>query len=200
MRTRHVIAIVLLTLLPLVVGCSSSHIVTTWRDPQFQGPINFKKTAILVLHPDDAVRRAAEDEIVKQIGPHRAVAGYTFLSDEDRGSVDRVKAKIESIGADGAITLKLLNARQESTYVPGSTGYGPYLYDAYGRDRYMASPGYVVTDTIASIQTTIYDVKTGKPIWMGTSDTFNPSNARTVVREIAKAVGKELRKEKLIVD
>ena len=62
----------------------------------------------------------------------------------------------------------------------------------------MGDPGMVVTDTIASVQTNIYSVADEKLIWSGTSDLYNPSDARKVVGEIAKAVGDELRKEKLI--
>ena len=86
---------------------------------------------------------------------------------------------------------------QETTYVPGNQG-GAGFYDSWGRDRYMGTPGYVITDTIATIQTNIYDVTSGKLIWTGNSETFNPEDVRTVVRDIAKAIGAELRKEGLL--
>ena len=52
--------------------------------------------------------------------------------------------------------------------------------------------------SLASVQTNIYSVTDGKLIWSGTADLYNPSDARKVVGDIAKAVGDELRKEKLI--
>jgi len=34
--------------------------------------------------PDSTVRRVAEDEMVRQMGPERAVAAYTLLDENDR--------------------------------------------------------------------------------------------------------------------
>ena len=136
--------------------------------------------------------------MVKQIGPDRAVAGYTILTDDESKDVNKVKAKLQAEGIDGAVTMKLAGSRSETTYIPGSGGYAPFgtYYNRSG--AFMGDPGMVVTDTIASVQTNIYSVADEKLIWSGTSDLYNPSDARKVVGEIAKAVGDELRKEKLI--
>ena len=181
----------------LIGGCSTAKVTNTWRDPNFQGPIQFKKTVALAIHPDNTVRRVAEDEMARQIGTDRAVAAYTLLSEEDRQDVNRVKAKLQAAGVDGVVTMQLLGKRNETTYVPGSPSYG--FYDYYGGARYAGSPGYVVTDTIATVETRIYSVTEGKLIWSGTSETFNPSNIKENVGDIAKAVIEELRKEKLLV-
>lgn len=180
----------------LMVGCTSAKITNTWRDPTFAGPIQFKKIAILVIHPDGAVRRAAEDELVKQIGHDRAVAGYSILTDDDRKDLNQLKRKLKANDIDGAVTMKLAGSRTETTYVPGSAGYPPF--GDYYTAAYMRDPGMVVTDTIVSVQTNIYSVNDEKLIWSGTTDLYNPSNARKVVADISKAVGDELRKEKLI--
>lgn len=185
----------------LAGGCSSAKITNTWRDPSFVGPIAFKKTAIIVIHNDGAIRRTAEDELVKQIGPDRAVAGYAILTDDDLKQASTVRAKLLAENIDGAVTMAVVGKKSQTTYVPGSGGYGPMYsyYDYYGRGGAMVgSPGMVVTDNIVSIQTNIYSVNDGKLIWSGTSETFDPSNVTSVIKDIAKAVGQELRKEKLL--
>ena len=151
------------------------------------------------MHPDGAVRRAAEDQLVQQIGADRAVAGYSILTDDDLKDAKTIQAKLQSQNIDGAITMKLAGSHIETTYVPGSSGYPPFgdYYGGYSR-AYMASPGMVVSDTIVSVQTNIYSVADGKMIWSGTTDLTNPSDARKAAGEVAKAVGNELRKEKLI--
>src|SRR5262249_53747171 len=100
-------------------GCSTASITNTWKDPTFAGPIHFKKVVALVIHPDSTVRRVAEDEIVHQIGPERSVAAYTFVTEDERQDADKLKAKLESSGVDGAVTMRLLGKRSETTYVPG---------------------------------------------------------------------------------
>jgi hypothetical protein len=198
-RSQNWIArIAVVVVLAALTGCSSVRVTNTWRDPSFTGPIHFNKIAVIVLHPDGPVRRAAEDEMVKVIGPDRAIAGYTFLTDDDRKTAAKVKAKVEAAGFDGAVTMKLAGSRNETTYIPGSAGYAPF-YDYYDRSgAFAGDQGVVVSDTIVSIQTNIFSVKDGKLIWACTTELANPSDARKVVASIAKAVEDELRKEKLL--
>jgi hypothetical protein len=186
----------LMLLILLAGGCSTARVTNTWRDPNFTGPIQFKKTVALAIHPDGTVRRVAEDEIARQMGPERGVAAYNVVTEDDRQDISKLKAKLQAAGIDGAVTMKLIDKRNESTYVPGSS-YGSF-YDYYGGGMYMGSPGYVVNDTIATVETRIYSVADGKLLWSATSETFNPSDIKTNIADIAKAVGEELRKEKLI--
>src|SRR4051794_8885475 len=164
-------------------GCSSATITNTWRDPGFAGPIQFRKVVAIAIHPDSTVRRVAEDEMARQLPPGKGVAAYTILSEDERQDMNAMKAKLQAAGIDGAVTMQLLGKRAETTYVPGSPSYG--FYDYYGGARYAGSPGYVVTDTIATIETRIYSVNEGKLIWSGTSETFNPSNIKENVADIA---------------
>ena len=198
MPTRsHFLVSLVMVLLMAAEGCSSSKVTNTWRDPNFAGPIQFKKTVALVMYPDGAVRREAEDELVRQIGPDRAVAAHAILSEEDRNDIDKLKAKLQANGVDGAVTMKVIGAKTQTTYVPGSAGYGGF-YDYYGSAYRGGSPGMLVTDRIVSVQTNIYSVREGKMIWSGTSDSFDASNIQKMIGDIAKAIGTELRKEKLI--
>jgi hypothetical protein len=178
-------------------GCSSATITNTWKAPGLTGPIHFDKIVALVIYQDGTIRRAAEDAIVENIGPDRAVAAYNIVTEEDRRDVQKLKAKLQSAGVDGAVTMKLIDKKNETTYVPGSPGYSSF-YGYYGYGGYVGTPGYFVTDTIATVETRIYSVKEDKLLWSATTETYNPSNVRDNVRDIAKAIGAELRKEKLI--
>lgn len=195
-QMKKMLSLIAVTLFVAMTGCSSARITNTWRNPDFQGQIQFKKTVALAIHPDGTVRRAAEDEMVNQLGADRSVAAYTIVNDQDRADRNRIKEKLDAANIDGAVTMKLINKRQETTYVPGSPGYG--FYDYYGGYGYAGSPGYLVTDTIATVETRIYSVKDNQLIWSATSDSFNPEKIRENVADIAKAVGDELRKQKLI--
>ena len=70
--------------LALASGCTSTHLVNTWRDPSFAGPIEFKKVLAVAVRPDDTTRRTAEDAMVRQIGPGRCVAGYQVVNEAAR--------------------------------------------------------------------------------------------------------------------
>jgi hypothetical protein len=182
----------------LLSGCSDSKMTNTWKDPQFQGPIKFQKTVTLCIHPDPTVRRIVEDEMVKQIGANRAVAGHTILSDDDRKDVNKVKAKLQAAGVDGAVTLRLAGSRTETAYDTAVGGEAPF-YDYYDRNgAFMSSQESAYSDNIIAIQTHIYSVTEGRLLWSGTTELTNPSDAREIVDSLAKAVGAELKKEKLL--
>src|SRR5688500_19346563 len=117
-RPGNQTAITSAVLLLLIAGCSPPKVTSRWRDPDFSGPIQFKKTVVLAIHPDAAVRRVAEDEMVKQIGAGRAIAGYDVVSDEERKDVTVLRSRIEAQGGDGALTMKLAGCHTEMSHDP----------------------------------------------------------------------------------
>jgi hypothetical protein len=179
-------------------GCTSTHIVNVWRNPNFAGPIEFKKILAVAIHPDGTTRRIAEDEMVRQIGPQRCVAGYQVLDEGDRADATKLLAKAKSLGVDGLITIRILSIRTESTWQPsmGPTGFAGY----YNGAVMVAAPGYLEVDHTVRVETRIYSVSDETLIWSGLSDTVDVPNIDKAVKEIANAVRDELRKEKLLVD
>ena len=73
--------------------------------------------------------------------------------------------------------------------------YGGYYGAGWGA---AYSPGYLRADTIYSIETLVYDLKQGKLVWAGQSDTYNPSNVETVIKEIVDEAVEEMVKQGLI--
>ena len=59
-------------------------------------------------------------------------------------------------------------------------------------------PGEIRTDTFIHIETMIYDLTQNKLVWAGQSKTMSPENVENGIRDLANAVGKELRKEGLL--
>lgn len=55
-----------------------------------------------------------------------------------------------------------------------------------------------MTDTFVKVETRIYDLRAGKLVWGGMSQTMNPSDAQASARELAQTVGAAMRKDGLI--
>jgi len=198
MKACHLALI--LGLLSLMGVCASTKLTSTWRDPNFAGPIQFKKIVVLAIHPERMARQYAENEMVKQIGPDRAVAGYTVVSDEDRKHVDVLKSKLKQQGFDGAVTMKLLGAHSGTAANRPNPSNGSTFDEDYNA-VVSAAPtdtGSSVSTTVISVKTSIYSVPDGRLIWSGTNDVPEPKDAQEIVAEVAKSVRQELRKEKLL--
>ena len=176
-------------------GCATTQLNTSWKDPS-AGPRSFKKVVVLVLNTTPGERRAQEDEIVSHMKKTTGVPSYTMIPDAELADRPRVKEKIIQSGADGAVVLRLIEAREETTYVPGATSY----WDAgtTGFAPYHYNPSHTVTNIIVRAEVSLYSVPDGKLLWAGASRTSNPEGARDLAMQVARAAGEELRKQGLL--
>jgi hypothetical protein len=181
----------------LIAGCAPAKVTSTWRDPSLTGPFQFKKIVVLAIHPDRITRHNVEDEMVRQIGPERAVAGYTFISDDELKQVAVVKSKIHEQGFDGAVVLKLAGARSQTANA-GTGDIRSFSAEYDSNVANMSESGSSARRTVVSVETDIYSVADEKLLWRGTTDLYDPHDAMQIVADVAKVVGAELRKEKLI--
>ena len=199
------LALIILTM--SLTACSSTTMTTTWKDPDSQ-PLHFQKGDIviaLVMSPNEAVRRHAEFALAEELtsrGIINGVPAYTIIPTEDLRNETQAKAHIEGSGASGVVVMRVVEKSQKMTATqPIYTGpryrsfYGGYYGAGWGA---AYSPGYLRKDTIYSIETLVYDLKQGKLVWAGQSDTYNPSNVETVIKEIVDEVVEEMVKQGLI--
>jgi hypothetical protein len=190
MRTRFPVMLAL-----LLVGCANAtKLSTTWKDPSVNGPLSFKKVVVVVLNSTPGERRAQEDELVSQIRKTEAVPSYVLVSDSELMNRETVKRKIIESGADGAAVLRLVDARNELEYIPGTTSYwnGSTGYAVY------QNTGRYVSNRIIRAEVSLYSVPDGKLLWAGSSTTSNPENAKDFAMQVARAAGTELRERGLL--
>lgn len=178
-----------------LVGCSATTLKTAWRDPGVT-QIRFHKVAALVVAKDEALRRSGEQEICAQIKGAGCVPAYSIIPASQVADPVKAKAALEAAGIDGAVVIRLVGRRVKETYVPPTP---MPMWGFYGTAWPMAyDPGYVRTDDLVDVQTSIYSVPDGKLLWTGKSESTNPHDVRHTVAEIADAVAFQLRHEGLI--
>jgi len=202
-----ILTLVLIILTMSLSACSSTTMKSTWKVPDSQ-PLHFQKgdTVIaLIISPNEGVRRPAEDALAKELtsrGNIKGVPAYTIIPTADLRNETQAKAHIEGSGASGVVVMRVVEKSQKVT-APSPVYIGPRHRSFYG-GYYGAGwgaaygPGYLQTDTIYSIETRLYDLKQGKLVWVGQSDTYNPSNVESVIKEIVDEAVKELVKQGLI--
>ncbi len=184
-----------------VVGCSSTEFKSTWKDPQAQRiELQGKRVATFAVSKDEAQRRAAEDAMARELTERGVVAvpGYRLSPDGATADKQALRAKLRAANIDGAVVMRVVDRRQETSYVPGGPAYGSfYGYWDYGWSS-VGAPGYLTTDTIVSIETLVYSVAQDKLMWGGVSETFDPGKTDKVVGEIIDKAAEEMRKAGLI--
>jgi len=179
-------------------GCTTNRLVHSWTDPSVK-QLEFNRVVAVAMHSDGPLRRLAESEMVRIIGP-KAVAASQVIKDDERGDVDKVRAKLAAEGFDGAITMRLVDATTQvrtardpvpTSYYQVWSYYGLYWIPDVG-------PDYVTADQTLQIEVNIYSLKDGKLLWTGISETMQPKLVETLVKEVAELVRRRLRSEGLI--
>ena len=184
----------------LFSGCAATKFESSWTNPE-AGPLRFNKTLAVYMTSDESSRRIAEDRLVQQIGPARSAASYTLIPGAEMMDTEKAKEKVREAGFDGAVVMRVIEERQEVSYVP-PTYYRSGYWGGYNSRGWRAAydPGYLRTDKIVRVETNIYSLAEEKLIWSGVSETFDPSSTGSMVDQIATAAAAELQSRGLLAE
>jgi hypothetical protein len=196
----------------LLVSCATTQVVSSWKDPEFQGP-PLHNVVVFVAARDEEARRVAENEALRNLPPGvRGTASHTLFPDQkvlggDRGEgQEAVKKRLIEMGFDAALVARLVSVDEKQVYVPPQVhivparpGFGaqPYYGSFYGYYGYAyggayTSPGQTYETTRYVVETIVYGLPSGKPIWTGSVESTDPDSRSQLAREMAKVVGQEL--------
>jgi hypothetical protein len=202
------VLVVAVLAIPAILAASSPKLLLSWKNPNYSGG-RFTNILVLALNGKAENRAEFEDELVAAIARPgiQATQSYVFLPRPNVTPIDMndLKAVIREQKFDAIVVARLTKAEKKTTYVPGQV-YNPYPYygsfAAYYGAVYPAvySPGYLVNEKLAQVETNFYS--TAKPdgelVWTGTTNTFDGNSPLKVIRELVKVVIKELEKQNVI--
>jgi hypothetical protein len=189
----------------LLATCAAkTEIPNAWRNPAHEG-VPYQKIFVIGVGENEANRRLFEDRFAAALSGKGTVASasYGTLPQSQRLTEAQVRRAIRGGSYDGVIVTRALGVEEKQEYVPPRTytvpGYYRGFYGYYGSSwDVVHEPGYYRTYTIVRLETNLYDVRTGKLVWSGQSETFNPSSLAEIIDSATKAVAKRLRKESLV--
>jgi hypothetical protein len=148
---------------------NSTQMVATWKDPT-AAPLQLTRTLAVFMTKEPGMRRMVEDKLAARLPG--GVASYRIIPDDQLTSIDSVRSHVLAGSFDGAVVMRLLGVTTEVSEVasvPSFYGYWNYWNDAY-------DPVYY-TETLYSVESTLYSFRNEKMIWMGRSQTVDPKNA-----------------------
>jgi len=176
----------------LVAGaCTTTQLKDTWKDPAYSGPA-MKTVLVVGVLSSDANRRVFEDGFSRALtaAGTRAVPGYTKLP--ERGAIpnERLEAVVKETGADGVLITKVLRVKRDVDVQPGYVSGGFYGggYRRYYGGAYMAMPPSVDVYDVLTVESTLWNMSTDKPVWSGTSEVTDPKSVTAATEDLAKAL------------
>jgi hypothetical protein len=183
----------------VLFGCASTKMKASWKDPQ-AGPIQVNKVIAFFFSDDAKMRRAAENELVRQMKRTQGVAAHTLIPEVEYEDLGKVREAIQSQGFDGAVIMRLIGAEENRMWVPGRYVGSYYTFNGYYNYAWSSAytPGYLKTDQYVYVETNLYSLTEDKLIWSGLSETINPRSAANLVDDVARAVVKDLKAKGLV--
>jgi hypothetical protein len=197
MRTLAFVLAVALTVL------TADDFVSTWKAPG-AGPLNFagRKVAGVVIVDDDSLRVSAEESLAREIsarGPN-GVPAYRIIPKEEVKKKDAAKAWFERAGVQGLVVLRLVQTDVDKVYSSAVwvSGYYGNAWDYWGYGWGAAYPlGKGRDQRTITVETLLYDLSNGSPIWAGVSRTTDPKDVQSYMKRLASDVARQLEKEGL---
>jgi len=177
---------------------------STWKAPG-TGPLNFagKRVAALVITTDDALRMSAEEALAREItarGP-TGVAAYRVIPREELTDKDKARGWFERSAVEGVVAMRVVGVDKTRSYsaVVWSSGYYGNFWDYYGTGWATVTPiGKGRVDTTLAVETLLFRVSDATLLWAGISETTNPKDAGTFMKNLVNVLVKELRKQGLV--
>jgi hypothetical protein len=197
--TRRLRALTCGAALALLAACAATTTFDSiWKAPNVKAlsPVGKAVVAVFVSR-DVSQRRAAEDEMVADLNKRGAhgIAAYTLLTNDKGADAEAARAVFKAQGANAVVVMRLVGKDQKVTYTPGAPApasygrFGPYWGYGWGA---AYDPGYLSTETLVSVETTIYSLDRDELLWAATSRTVNPTDVKSLVSEVAEATANQM--------
>lgn len=187
----------------LITACSSTTVIEQWTDPGQKTA--FTNILVLSMNHSDTQRRVFESGFIEELDKRgiESTASFELLPDQKDLSTEAIKSAIAGTGIDAVLVMRQVRTKKEDRYVPprydyvGDPYYGSF-YGYYGRFAPIYTPGYIAEDTIVHLETNLYRVDGEKLVWSGKTETFNPRDTNSLIKELAKTIVSELSRDNLI--
>lgn len=169
-------------------ACATTQMKDTWKDPAFTGP-PMKQLLVIGAFKSEVNRRVFEDAFA---GALKAAAtgaqpSYPLLPEGGAIANERVQDAVKRSGSDAVLVTRLLRVRRDVNVTPAYAApgfYGAGFRGWYG-GAYAMSPGDVTVYDVLTIESTLWNMRTDKPVWSGTSEMTAPSNVADASKELA---------------
>ncbi len=151
---------------------------------------------------DGAIRRSAEDRLVRMLATQgvSATPSYAILSGNEQQHLDVAKLKARAAGYDGLVAMRVIDKTENVEVTPGFGwdygGFGGYW--GYGGGWPYYDP-YVYTELVVRVETTAYSLVDNKLVWSAVSKTVDPGNTNDLVNGVTNLVAIELSRRGVVV-
>jgi len=185
---RQISFCILLALFPvLILACAQSTLTSSWTDPSFTGPVD-GTILVIGVFKDPTAHKIYENSFVESLAMAgaEAVPSYKYDLTAERHSKQWLQQLRKESGAKFILITHLSKQTSKDTEYAAEgvdLGGGMMLGDVDGVEEYHAYtvedtfiPEETVTTTTDYMVATLFDSRTGKPVWSAHSKSVDLNN------------------------
>ena len=190
-----------------LAGCSSTSLVGSWTDPQFQGP-PIRKILVMGVSEEGRTRRIFE---LKARGIE-AVPSYILIPQNGKVPEETVTDAVRKSGAEAILMTRVVEATTETAVMPGYTrttvtpalghrsslGFHPNFYGHYSSVWTTYRPPTVTEFRVWTLETDLWSVSREQQIWSGVTRSTEGSNINRDIDDLVRVITDALADGKLI--
>lgn len=197
----------------MLMGCSSTRFVGSWKSPEL---IKLQPEKLLVVGMTDnlTARKIFEEELSSELFK-RGINAYESTSvidasfTESRKSeteIDEMKDELIAQGYDTVVLTAVIGVDEKREYHPGQYYPIGFTWYRFGRYYYWFQDVYYTPDyyndyRVYQIETSIYNIKKDEDkslLWVGSFNMIDPSNITATVNDYVSQIIKQMEKEGMI--
>jgi len=192
-------------------SCANTKFTKQWIDEDFNEQ-PYDDILVLVVADKMGNRQDAENYIVEKLGEAGvdAMPSFDILPKTETIDRDAVGKAIEGLQLNAVIVMFATGITEEEYYIPdrrfgiySGYGYGHAHYNSFYNYyphafNYVYIPGYDNRHYVVALETSLFDLDTGKMVWSGQSNTFAPESVDDVIHNITVLTISELKLKKVI--
>lgn len=162
-------------------GCAKDRLTSSWVDPSFKGPIT-GRIVVVGVFKDQTTHKIFEDSFVASLNNSGAdaVPSYNYAQGYTRHGKEWLQQIVKESGAAAVLITHLSNEKSETENVAphglilggAMSGNAVDGYHSYVVELTLEQ-GYTLNRTEDSIDATLFDGQTSKPIWSARSKSVN---------------------------
>ena len=151
----------------------------TWSDPT-AGGIELKKIGVVGVAADPAARTEFEDRFAwtLQKRGNDAIAGHTFIPEEMRGQLEKIKAAMVEKNIDGVLVTRLASAMSTPT---GSVQL----------ETVLENPATTDQDQV-QLRTSLYRLSDGRLLWEAVTASDRSGSIKSDASAFSETVARDL--------
>jgi hypothetical protein len=190
----------------VVAGCGSqTRIEKLYQDPEVRG-VQYQRLLVIGVTGDSDQRRRIEDLLAAGLTAEKvtAIPGYTRLGPSPALLQDDIELAAAATDSDAILIAHLVSVSTKAEVTEGRVevksecrGGNPIDYFLYDHEE-LREPDSVAMSHEVIMVTNLYDSRDGTRIWTIQSTCFQKSDFDAVLKQEARAIVRQLRRDRLI--